>query len=200
MCMRAPPVRTCIICKYHAYLPRNGCFREKKAEFLAQPHALHKACLRWCFQYICYLVCVEAALILGTMPLKAFALPTLGVVALLLEVLPASECASGSFNKCTNENLQGHRQDELNKQEEEVEDCNPALLSDVTVRKREKIRCDQRQQLLVLARKQHVLERQMRKGLLSWSEVASWKLTHIEVQRLFLRIVQLKVRLSIYTN
>lgn len=134
------------------------------------------------------------------MPLKAFALPTLGVVALLLEVLPASECASGSFNKCTNENLQGHRQDELNKQEEEVEDCNPALLSDVTVRKREKIRCDQRQQLLVLARKQHVLERQMRKGLLSWSEVASWKLTHIEVQRLFLRIVQLKVRLSIYTN
>lgn len=134
------------------------------------------------------------------MPLKAFALPTLGVVALLLEVLPASEYSSGSFNMCKNANLQKQKQDELNKQEDEVEDCNPAPLSDAAAIKRDKIRCDQTQQLLVLGRKQHVLKRQMRKGLLSWSEVASWKLTHIEVQRLFLRIVQLKVRWSIYTN
>ncbi|CDI81096.1 hypothetical protein, conserved [Eimeria praecox] len=137
----------------------------------------------------------QAASLLKTTPLSAFALPALSLVAVIMEVLPES----GGLNRHPHDSKKPSQQQEGRKEQgslqEDVEvvEFSTAALGDATAAKRDEIQRQQQQQLLLLEQQQQALREAMRRGQLSWTQIVRWKLTFIEVQRLFLRIVQLKM-------
>lgn len=138
-------------------------------------------------------------------PLRTFALPTLLLVAVMLEVLPASVDLKQNHQHNNHQlknpfRQQGRAHDQPKLQEADFVEFATCSLGDTAAARREEIQRQQQQQMMILDQQQHTLREAIRKGLLSWSEIANWNLTFIEVQRLFLRIVQLKVwtRLRLY--
>lgn len=132
---------------------------------------------------------------LRSTPLSAFALPALGLVAVMLEVLPKSAELHRHQQQSKKLSIQQEKEQDQSKVKADgnlVESSTDAL-DDGTAAKRDEIQRQQHQQMLWLDQQQQALREAMRKGQLSWTEIASWKLTVIEVQRLLLRIVQLKV-------
>ncbi|CDJ50447.1 Fbox and MORN domain containing protein, related [Eimeria brunetti] len=143
----------------------------------------------------------DSAIMLRTTPLTTFALPAVGLVAVMLEVLPAS-VELNSFHQQHRSNKdhtkqQEHKQEQQNLQEDaDPVEAPTAALDDATAAKRDEIQRQQQQQLLLLEQQQQQLREALAKGLLSWTEIAAWKLTFVETPPPIAALLSLKLQVE----
>ncbi|KAL8434446.1 hypothetical protein ACSSS7_003144 [Eimeria intestinalis] len=135
----------------------------------------------------------EASGLLAATPLKTFALPATCILAVLQEMLPCHSDVSTSskLGKAIEaEQQQGPREGQATEAATTEYTGDPA-----SPQQDEMYGLQQKQQheLSLVEKKQQELTYNIREGLLSWSELAANPVTMLEVQRLFLRLVQLKM-------
>ncbi|KAL8443993.1 hypothetical protein Emag_005738 [Eimeria magna] len=141
-------------------------------------------------------LCAEASGLLAATPLKTFALPATCIVAILQEMIP-SHCDVSSIKigdavgREQHAPCEGSATDasasELSGEGADRESASPQQAEMYRLQQ------TQQQELSVLEKKQQVLTKNIREGHVFWSEIAANPVTMLEVQRLFLRLVELKM-------
>ncbi|KAL8443975.1 hypothetical protein Emed_006452 [Eimeria media] len=139
----------------------------------------------------------EASSLLASTSLKAFALPATCIIAILQEMLPSQYTSTTAKT----ENAVELEQQQVSCEGQAADTAASEQVGEGAEREptspqqAEMCRLQQKQQqeLSVLEKKQQKLTQNIREGNVFWSEVAASPLTMLEVQRLFLRLVELKM-------
>ncbi|XP_026190585.1 uncharacterized protein LOC113146686 [Cyclospora cayetanensis] len=141
----------------------------------------------------------EAAALLESTPLQTFALPSLALVAVILEILPPSKDSTTSAISSVlpedDKSLDIEQEHQEHSGFEKLEQSQPSVgvVANAVAAKSSKLQQVQQRDLFLLEQRQMALRNDLRSGLITWTEVTEWKLTLLEIQRLILRIVELKM-------
>ncbi|KAL8274599.1 hypothetical protein Esti_001502 [Eimeria stiedai] len=143
-------------------------------------------------------LCEEAYGLLAATPLKTFALPAACILAILQEVLPIHSAVSSSSkigDAVEFEQQQVPNEGQATDAAATEQTCAEADHDSASPQQAEMYRLQQKQQqeLSVLKKRQQELTQDIRRGFLRWSEMAANPVTMLEVQRLFLRLVELRM-------